>query len=270
MYRALGKILFDIILPRGKKFNIRPYLEEGWEHSSIKIEGVSLRFLVRKPKGGNQSSPTVILAHPYLSEGRNYFLRSGIAEIYEQMGCNVYITDFNGFGTSAFRDFNFEKDLFYIGQHVSMFHPESVLILHGVSFGAAQAIVTCTVENHPFQTLVIENCLDSNMSYYKLRTPVLYHFLTFINKLRPEYAKKHVYSIQIAKLKHLQKVLFFYNEDDQLTTPAMGELLSSACNIASSMHLFRGGHLEACKKDGTLYKQTIQNVLASIEGNRRE
>jgi hypothetical protein len=264
MAGRLNKILFRMLLPRGGNFRIKPFLERDWQSGKIKISNTPLRFLFHTPDKSQAPKYSVLLAHPYLSEGRYFFIRSGIADMYRQLSCNVYICDFNGFGRSPFRDFDFEKDLIGTGKHISQMHPDTKVILHGISFGAAQSILACTQEHHPFTGLIIENCLDHNLSYFKVRSRKLYYLLRFLNLLRPESAKKHHYTERITEIKLLSAVLFIYCEADTLTTPDMGRKLYNNTGIPSSMQIFRGGHLEASAHDVSEYRAVLERFLSSL------
>ena len=264
MAGRLNKILFRILLPRGGKFRIKPYLETGWKSGKIKINNTPLRFLFHTPENISETKYSVLLAHPYLSEGRYFFIRSGIADMYRQLGCNLYICDFNGFGRSPFRDFDFEKDLIATGNHIINEHPETKVILHGISFGAAQSIIACTQNHHPFNGLIIENCLDHNLSYFKVRSRKLYYLLRFLNMLRPESAKKHHYTERIAELRFLSAVLFIYCDADTLTTSEMGSKLYDKTAIPSTMQILQGVHLEASAHDASEYRSVLERFLSSL------
>jgi pimeloyl-ACP methyl ester carboxylesterase len=257
--KFLYRQLFNVVLSRGKAFSPKTVMERGWKSRIIDVKGTNLHLLHKKSDLQPESKTAVLLAHPYLTEGRYFFIRIGIADLYLQSGVDVFITDFNGFGRSPFRDFDFEQDILHAGAYIQKFVYDKI-ILHGVSFGAAQSILACTAEQHPFDLLVVENCLDENVSYFKIRNKILFRLLQLIHYFRPAYAAKHRYYEQIARLTRLRKVVFIYGDADSLTSPDMGRLLAKNCNKSNEFHLLHSRHLEGIIADHKAYELIIKGL----------
>lgn len=245
-------------MPRGKNFVYQKELEVDWDHIEIKNNHKTISTIY---KIVDTYRPTIILCHPYLAESRQFFLKRGHAQMYLELKCNVVIFDFNGFGHSPFVNFNYQEDLDVVISHFKdrLDHPS--FVCHGVSFGASQTITYTSQAYHYVDKIIIENCLDSNLSYYKRRNKNLY-FMMRSMMIIPGINKNHNYIKAAAKIKNVEKALLIYNEEDDLTTIAMGEKIQKALTIPSEMAIFEGKHLEAFTKNTSEYKLTISNILS--------
>ena len=168
------------ILPRGISYISDISLEKGWEKRMINTDQKSISILSKQ----NMDQPSlgvVILSHPYLSDAKQFFLKNPHTQVYLENGFIVYLFDFNGFGESRFTDFNYVQDLDIVVKQGQALHPNLPLYLHGVSFGASNVINYSTTPNNLVSKIIVENCLDSNLNYYRLRNKKLFYSMKFIN-----------------------------------------------------------------------------------------
>ncbi len=257
MKSIVNNLLHSILLPRGKKFVPDMSLQVGWEKERIVNNRRNVQVLYRTSPAATH---TVILAHPYLADARQFYLKRGYTDMYSTLGCNVVLFDFNGFGESPFKDFNYEKDWAVVAAFCRLTFPDTQLTGHGISFGGSHTITYATHNVHGVDKFIIENTLDSNLSYYKKRNIRLYRLMKFLMRLSSKVNANHDY-IQAASSMQHQGVLFIYNYSDDLTTISMGNAIMEKCPEPKLMAKFPGKHLEAITLNPDLYKNTIRNFI---------
>lgn len=259
MKKIVKSILKNLLFKRSGQYTPDPNLEKGW--NKMWIESREKKICTLSRISPEASGPMVILAHPYLKDAKLFFLKNGHAEAYLNIDADVIIPDFNGFGESPFVNFRFEEDLALVAQYFSSLYPGRKIIVHGVSFGASHTITYATSSQNSVQKIIIENCLDSNLSYYKKRNKKIYLLTRLLMMIYPSGNKNHNYAEGVSRLKNIKKVLFIYNADDDLTTLDMGKKLKEACNTTCEMVIFPGIHLKAYKESPDRYKDTIRTFL---------
>lgn len=257
MQRLINRFLHQIILPRGRQFVLDPGLQEGWTQKLFTHNNRSVNLIFKTVTGAKK---TVILAHPYLADARQFYQKRGYDTLYLDLRCNVVLFDFNGFGETPFQDFSYEKDLDMVTAFTSEHFPDTKLILHGISFGGSHTISYATHNPNNVDKFIIENTLDSNLSYYKKRNFRLYKLMRVMMKISSKINANHNYVVAARKMKH-NGVLFIYNDEDDLTTIAMGKQIMSNCPEPKRLEVFRGKHLEAYPNSPDLYRQTIRNFI---------
>jgi hypothetical protein len=255
---AIKKRLHSILMPRGKNYMHLSELEQGWDTVSVSKSQKSISAIY---KILDLKFPTVILCHPYLAESRQFFLKRGHAQMYLDMKVNVVIFDFNGFGKSEFINFKYEEDLDMVLGYFKKFMPESKFVGHGISFGASQVINYTSHLNHQFDHIIIENCLDSNLSYYKKRNPKLYFLMRGLMILVPGVNKNHNYVKSAKNISSVKSALLIYNEGDDLTTISMGRQIQQNLTVENQFFVCKGKHLEAYEKNKIEYTQAIKNLV---------
>jgi hypothetical protein len=248
-----------LLLPRGKQYIPDPKLEVGWDKTLVISGNKSICVLQKFPS----STPKgiIILAHPYLSAAKQFFLAEGHADLYTALGCIVLVFDFNGFGESPFVNFNYAEDIKIVSDYIQSKQPEFQVFVHGISFGASHTI-TCATETIAFSKIIIENCLDSNLSYYKKRNLRLHYLMLGLMKIFPKVNADHDYIKTASIISGDRAVLLIYNEDDDLTTTAMGKQFLSSINVNVHLEIFKGKHLNAYKDNDYKYRKIIADFLA--------
>lgn len=246
------------MLPRATQYQKQEELYTGWTEVLIAKDDKHIRTYFRRQK--SMSEGMVILCHPYVISASQFFLERGHAAMYFELGYDVCIFDFNGFGLSRFEDFDFWKDIKIVHDFIRAESFATPIHLHGISFGAAQIILFLTKENLTINA-IIENCLDQNTSYYKVRNRKIYQFFKVLMAVIPGFNKDHVYTKTIKNM-YNTNTLFIYNKQDTLTTIAMGQkLFASLPSAQKQFTILEGRHLEAITLQPTEYKDIIDQFL---------
>lgn len=231
-----------------------------WESMSVPRKGGSLDCRIWKQK--NISLGLVILVHPYNTQGKDFFLTSGHADLYFREGYDVVIFDLNGFGTSMDIGFDFEDDLLCIEQYFRKLLNPDLIIAHGISFGAAVLLKTLT-RDHQFDKAIIENCLDEVRNYYKARNTALYNTIRLSQKISKSLLRKNQYYKFAASVKDIKKLLLIYAERDSLTTPEMGLKIRDYASVPCQYELLKGEHMKSIEADNERYMAVIKDYLHS-------
>jgi hypothetical protein len=241
-YKA-RKYLFDKIFTRGKQYLHDPTLYEEmtpFTEPERKIAG--WYFMPREVTNNTQ---VVILAHPYLAAAKSFFLKENHVREYKKYGYGVVIFDFNGFGESAFIDFDFYKDILAVyAWTIKELHPE-VISIHGISFGASQILRAAGRNKLPGIKIIIENCLDKSIHYFKVRNIRLYYFFKILYLLNPK-AKREADFVGMAEnIQNVSQILYIYCKNDSLTTTDMGRKLMNKTKVPFRYQECPGEHLKA-------------------------
>lgn len=248
--------LKKLFFPRAYQYEAQPYAKE-YDIRHVSRKGKQLEYILFS-KGHDR---LVILCHPYLIEAKDFYLQSGHISMYEELGYDVMIFDFNGFGNSDDIDLDMHKDLALLSIHAKNELGYKKIYAHGISMGAAMIINCAHTETHKIDKIIVENCLDETASYFKKRNKKLYFLMTGINKALPFIGKRTFYYKDIAGLRITSEALLLYNDEDDLTTVEMGEKLSSRINIPAEMHVLKGTHLSAIETDREKYMDLITSFL---------
>lgn len=251
-----------LLLPRGRQYRHQADLETGWNKHFIVSGEKKICMIHKSISDGNKG--VVILSHPYVADAKCFFLTRGHAQMYLDKGFDVVLFDFNGFGESSFVDFDYCSDLKVVVEYMHQHKPGFPIFGHGISFGASHTITYSTQTDNCFKKIIIENCLDSNLSYYKNRNRKLHFTMLGLMKIFPTVNKDHNYVNSVGRLKKVDRVLFIYNIEDDLTTVQMGEQLMNACNIPSGMEIFHGQHLQAFQKNEEKYTKDVISFLLDL------
>lgn len=108
-------------------------------------------------------APIAILAHPVTRQGKYFFKGCERVAMYSDLGFDVVVFDFNGFGESPHNDLRYWRDVEAVIRH---FAPRSSqMIYHGVCFGAFHAIRA--LDLLPARSsVIIENMPRSLQAYW--------------------------------------------------------------------------------------------------------
>jgi len=264
--KAIRNLVHKLLLPRGRQYTTEVHLEKGWTKYTIEKNKKKLCILQNKAEGTTKG--IIVLAHPYLADAKKYFLKNGHAKMYIENGYDTVIFDFNGFGESPFINFSYDEDLKMVAEHIKKTNPDLPVFGHGISFGASHTITYASCQNNVFNKIIIENCLDSNLSYYRKRNKNLHFLMLGLMKIFPNVNKNHNYINTIKHLKKISNVLFIYNSEDDLTTIAMGEQLHQNCSIPCSLEIFSGKHLGAFQNNKKRYAEVISSFLDDFKIKR--
>ncbi len=249
----MSRILFDLFLPRGGKYVHQPTLCFGWKEMITKDRKLSVLF----KEALKTSGKTVVLAHPYVCTAKLFFLEKGIVDIYLNEGINVVIFDFNGFGQSAFKDFNFDHDIDEIYNVTETLFPKSEVILHGISFGAAQSVVFMSKDKRRPKCLVLESCPANRLDYFRKRNKLLFYILKFFGLAFDSFSRSGNYLKMAIEIQKEINIRLIYGSDDQLTPLAIGKAYRDILKNQSQLIICLGGHIDILKRDYDAYKKAL-------------
>lgn len=253
----MNRLLFNLFLPRGGQYTHHPALCSDWQEAVTPVRKISLLYRF----AANPSRKTVILAHPYVSAAKLFFLDKGIADVYLHAGINVVVFDFNGFGQSDFKDFDFYLD---IGEVYTMaqeiFHGTQV-ILHGVSFGAAQSVIFMSQQGQIPLQLVLESCPADRADYFRKRKKFLYYILRLVGVASRSFSRSGNYLKSAAGIHMGVNVTLLYGSDDQLTPVTTGMAYEEVLRNRSQLIVCSGGHIDMLQKDYISYKKALLSPL---------
>lgn len=253
----INRYLHQILLPRGRQFALDQALLVGWNRQLVTHNNRSINVLYKAVDGAKH---TVILAHPYVADAHQFYQYRGYDTLYLDMGCNVILFDFNGFGESPFYDFSYDKDWNVAAAFAVETFPVTKIVGHGISFGGSHTISYATHNDYLVDKFIIENTLDSNLSYYKKRNIRLYKLMRALMKVSSRINANHDYIKSASLMKH-NGTLFIYNDEDDLTTLYMGKQLMDNCPAPKRLEVFHGKHLEAFPKNEQKYKEVIRDFI---------
>lgn len=256
------KILFDQIFTRGRKYIPTEISNPRYQKTFTKDRNICIVYFLQdkntKPKG------TVILAHPYLASAKLFYLEQTYFDIYHNLGFHVLAFDFNGFGETKFIDFNFQKDIEEAANWAKSNLRTNVIIGHGISFGAAQMIRMAQNNSTLFSKIIIENCLDKSIHYFKIRNKKIYYFLTILYLFNRNQKQKNDFTKLISTIKNIDTVGFIYCKNDTLTTIEMCELLMKNCLVPYEKLYCNGIHLKAIE-DSEKYNAFIKDFTRATD-----
>ncbi len=246
-------------LGRGSQYSIPTDIPTYWHHVILN-EG-ERKLAVRYWSADCDDGKVVILMHPYRKEAKDYFLHTGHADFYHQLGFHVVIFDANGFGESEDIDFNFGEDVRMIYNFCHQKWNIHLLTGHGISFGGAVLINGLAGNVCHFDKAIIENCLDHAAHYYKSRNRSLYFISLFLFPFVPSANRFFSYYRRIREVKKPGKLLLIYCKIDDLTTVSMGRRLQQNMKVQGELHVLEGNHMEAITRDTEKYFNLLRNYL---------
>lgn len=155
LWRAAYRVLFRRVLSHwrwpergGPRADWEPITFEGWTGGEL----VGLWGAARGPARG-----TIVLAPPTSKKAKGYFLDFGHGRFLRHEGYNVLMFDFNGFGESPLRSFQYPHDVLAAGREARRRAPEQPVGLFGVCFGAVYGLCAVTYPDHGFTAAVFES-----------------------------------------------------------------------------------------------------------------
>ncbi|MBK8620673.1 MAG: alpha/beta fold hydrolase [Saprospiraceae bacterium] len=256
------KYFFDKIFTRGKLYHHDPLLYAGMTAFKEPERNIAGSYAMSNEV--RNMNHMVILAHPYLAAAKSFFLKENHVKEYIKRGYDVVIFDFNGFGESDFIDFDFYKDILAVFTWAKeQFKPDAITV-HGISFGASQIVRAAGRNLLPNIKIIIENCLDNSIHYFKVRNQKLYYFLKIVYLINPEAKKEADFVGMVKNIQNVSKILYIYCNNDRLTTTNMGMKLVQK-TVAPYVYLeCPGEHLKAIL-DTENYMNFINDNIDQIE-----
>ena len=203
-----------------------------------------------------------ILIHGY---GRDGTFAYDYAEEYLKRGWNVLIPDLRAAGTSEGKFITmgaFESyDVLLWSKKISDAHPDAKIILHGVSMGAATALMTAALEPQNI-VAVVEDCgYTSAYEMFAAQLDKIFGLPEFPFMFCADWVCRRKTGVKIsdaAPIKIVDKikvpVLFIHGDADKLVPFEMMTKLFDACTAPKEKFVVEGaGHADAKRKNPDAY-----------------
>ena len=218
-----------------------------------------------------------ILIHGY---GMNQHYAGDYTEVYLQNGYQVLTPDLCASGetdgqyiTMGVKD---SEEIVVWTRKIKEQYPDAEIVLHGVSMGAATALMAAARDDIEGVVAVIEDCgYTSVYEMFSTQLGVLFDLPEFpiMNCIDiVSGIKTGVMLSDATPIKVMDKikvpVLFIHGEADKLIPPVMMEQLYDACKAKKEKFIVSGaGHGNSMSTDSKKYWSGIFDFLAQAEGN---
>lgn len=231
-----------------------------WTDDKVKLHAWML-------KQSNPSRPTIVFFH---GNAGNMGLRMDNIQIFYEMGVNVFIISYRGYGESQgfpseegiMLDIKAVKDYIF---HCPNIDPTKIFIF-GRSLGGAAAIYMISEfqSSNPFRGLIVENTFLSIKDVVLKLAPGLWPVSFIMRDQWPSYKR-------IGNIK--APILFISGECDQLVVPEHMHSLKSKAFQAQFIEfksVSKAGHNDTFLKAGPDYILWIKEFICKALGNDSE
>lgn len=247
-------------------------------HDGLRLHGQYI------PAAG-PSKRIVILAHGYTSRGEHM---AAFARFYQQeLGFGVLLPDARGHGASEgkYIGFGWADRLDYlrwIDYIVQRLGPETAIVLHGISMGAATVLMTAGEELPGQVKAVVSDCAYSSTAaqlgyqmkrMYRLPSFPILPATSLVTKLKAGYFFSEASALkQVSQAK--VPILFIHGDADTFVPYSMVHQLYQACPTDKDLYVVPGaGHGLAFRRDPERYIRTVElfvNRHLGVAGNLGE
>ncbi len=233
-------------------------------------------FLYKSP---NYSKVTVILIHGYKLTHREML---GFADFYvNTCGFNVLTPDLRGHGESGGEYISFgvkdrEDILSWVEYIKQMMGENAKIILHGISMGAATALMTGAYNDDNVMGIIADCPYASGKemmkkkikSRFKIGVNFLYWLMNAYVKAKCKFSMED--SEVLEYVEHIKcPVLYIHGSEDDEITPANSYRLFEKTNSEKEIYIVLGaGHGESVFVEMDKYKRKIREFITVI--TRRE
>lgn len=290
LYFVVGNYFYEIALnPKSSKTFVLGEVEESEQQKESRIQTenwldeISNDVYITTSNNGklklhayeiiNQKNTDIwsIVIHGYCSQGKDM---TYYAKQYYNKGYNVLILDLRGHGKS-------EGDYIGMGWHDRLDiidwtnylinkNPNSKIILHGVSMGAA-TVMMATGENLPNNIkIAIEDCGYSSIwDEFKMQLKVLFNLPEFpvlnaasaVCKIRAGYMLEEGSAVEQVR-KSKTPTLFIHGDLDSFVPFEMLDIVYQAASCEKEKLVIKGAaHAEASSVNPNLYWETIDEFI---------
>lgn len=202
--------------------------ERNWQRVSFPSQtGANLAGLLSEAEGEAQG--TLVLAHPMGKAAKGFWMRQGHAALFRLAGFHVLVFDFNGFGESEARSFDYPSDAFAAGKFAQARFPALPVGLVGASFGAGWGLCSMARAGSPYRAAVLEGVFPSLPDFWR-HYPVAYACLRASQFVWPGIERGMRPERHAAAIVGSPDVLLIHGEADRFTPPAHGERVLRAMN----------------------------------------
>ena len=237
----------------------------------------NLKLHVYEVKNENKTNKWAIVVHGYTSEGE---LVSSKAKHFYEMGYNVLVPDLRGHGKSEGdyigMGWDDRLDIIEWINNILEDNPNSEIILHGTSMGAATVLST-SGENLPNNVkAIIADCgYTSVWNEFTYQLKALFNLPSFpvmnlsnmVTMVKAGYSLKDASPIeQVAKSK--TPILYIHGDkDDFVPYYMMDELYRATSSEKSKLTVQNAGHGKADLVNPDLYWNTVTDFLSKYMSN---
>lgn len=235
------------------------------------FDGLTLKgyFLpVKKP-----TNKTVILAHGYLGKGKDMGLYAQY--YYQELGYNVLMPDARGHGQSEgdYIGFGWHDRLDYvdwIGLLIDKLGPDTEIVLHGVSMGAATVLMTSGEElPNNVKAIVSDSAYTSVKEMFAYQMKRMFHIPTFpvlpttslVTDMKADYSLSEASALDQVKKAEVPILYFHGNADSFVPMEMSKELYENTKSNAELMIVDGAGHGESFVVDRERYENKLSAFL---------
>ncbi|KAL0631556.1 bem46 protein, variant [Maublancomyces gigas] len=250
LYFKQSELIYPRSLPPGARTTVPTPDQFGvqdWETVALETpDGETLSNFLLKSSRRPRPGATVLFMH---GNAGNIGHRLPIARVFsEQMGCNIFILSYRGYGFSTGRPS--EKGLLIDAQTALTYllSNESTrntrLFVYGQSLGGALAIQLVARNQDKVQGLILENTFRSIRTLIPTVFPPARYLVRLCNQIWPsEKTLPRISSVP---------VLFLSGQKDELVPPSHMKQLYNVCNSPVKVwkELPNGTHNDTCAEDG--------------------
>ncbi|WP_106498176.1 alpha/beta hydrolase [Lentibacillus sp. Marseille-P4043] len=219
------------------------------------------------------TNKTVILAHGYLGSGKDMGLYGQY--YYEKLGYNLLMPDARGHGQSEgdYIGFGWHDRLDYvdwINLMVDKLGPDTEIVLHGVSMGAATVLMT-SGEKLPanVKAIVSDSAYTSVKDMFAYQMKRMYHLPSFpilptvslVTDMRAGYSLSEASALDQVKKAEVPILYVHGNADTFVPTRMSKELYENTKSEAEIMTVDGAGHGESFVVDQDRYKEKLSSFL---------
>lgn len=290
LYFVLGNYFYEIALnPKSPKTFVLGEVEESEQQKENRIQTenwldeVSKDVYITTSNNGNlklhgyeiinekNTDIWAIVIHGYCSQGKDMIY---YAKQYYNKGYNALIVDLRGHGKSKGdyigMGWHDRLDIIDWANYLINKNPNSKIILHGVSMGAATVMMT-TGENLPNNIkVVIEDCGYSSIwDEFKMQLKVLFNLPEFpvlnaasaVCKIRAGYMLEEGSAVEQVRKSKIP-TLFIHGDLDRFVPFEMLDEVYQAASCEKEKLVIKGAaHAEASGVNPNLYWQTVDEFI---------
>ncbi|MBU5361821.1 alpha/beta hydrolase [Enterococcus raffinosus] len=214
---------------------------------------------------------TVIIAHGYMGQASDM---PQYAKIYHDLGYNVLMPDARGHGRSEGDYIGFgwaeRKDYLQWINRIVKQDPQSEIVLHGVSMGAATVMMTSGEKLPDNVKAFVEDCgyssANGELSYqlkqmFNLPAFPLIPVTSLVTKVRAGYFFGEADTIKQLN-KNKRPMLFIHGDKDDFVPYSMLDEVYNATKGPKEKYVVHGAkHAEALSSDPAMYQQKVTAFL---------
>ncbi|KDO27848.1 hypothetical protein SPRG_07121 [Saprolegnia parasitica CBS 223.65] len=223
-------------------------------------DGITIHaWLLKQPTMA--TVPTILFYHG--NAGNIGFRLPNAVQMYKQLGCNILLVDYRGFGlslgdpTERGLQLDAEATLDYVLQRKDI--DPTKLIVFGRSLGGAVAIYLAEHRGEQIAAVMVENTFLSISAMVDSLLPWL------------TYVKRFLLAIDWSNERRIQSlphpILFLAGEHDELVPPFHMQRLHDLARRSRlrKWHLIaRGTHNDSWVKGGSLYFETMRDFIMTV------